>query len=190
MTAYICIAPEKVLSNSVRYGRDEVDWEAIHRLLLMGLDSFMIEHLQLYLSDTYLKLPNIQFVALSRKIVYNESSRSMYSKHSVDNYTATLMESLLMGSFTVNDLCIIDKAEKAKYEYPYVIDLNLRTVKMLFYEAFFKLGVNTLSDATLTINNQPQPYTIPDGNGVTNLIDKFVNCTEMRLEYLILTRAP
>jgi len=38
MTAYICIAPEKVLSNSVRYGRDEVDWEAIHRLLLMGLD--------------------------------------------------------------------------------------------------------------------------------------------------------
>ena len=78
MTAYICIAPEKVLSNSVRYGRDEVDWEAIHRLLLMGLDSFMIEHLQLYLSDTYLKLPNIQFVALSRKIVYNERSRSMY----------------------------------------------------------------------------------------------------------------
>jgi len=177
MTAYICIAPEKVLSNSVRYGRDEVDWEAIHRLLLMGLDSFMEENLDKYLSDTYLKLPNMYFSTIKRK--------TEFQKDSISTYTLTLLETLLAGIYTTNNLYIIEKLEK--YEYPYVMDLNLRTVKLLFYEAFFKLGVNTLTDATLVINNQPQNYTPPDGNGVTSLIDKFVNSTETRLAYLILT---
>lgn len=177
MTAYICIAPEKVLSNSIRYGRDEVDWEAIHRLLLLGLNSYISENIELYLSDTYLKLPNLYFSTIKRKTAFN--------KDSISTYTLTLMETLLAGIYNTNNLYIIEKLEK--YEYPYVMDLNLRTVKLLFYEAFFKLGVNTMSDATLIINNQPQNYTPPEGSGVSDLINSFVNSTETRLAYLILT---